>query len=549
MVLLAPMLPRSLNQLPGMLWTTDRDLRLTAVMGADAAVFTSLLKDVLGRRVNDLIREISLLIPLPNLTKGLDAHDAALRGERRAYNFAVGSVWYETTLGPLYDDAGSITGVIGVCQDITRRKQAELALETIRSELEQRVIERTEELEALNAQLQYEVEVRVEAERAAHHERGIAQALYQVALSLNASLRLGEVLERLLDHLESVVPHDQAAVFLLEGGWLTVAQHRSHTPHITDHWMHGQRFRAIDYPTFHHMAQSGEAILVADVRQYPLWLSDRETDWIRSYLSLPIRLEGSILGFLSLYSAHLGFFTDEQATILKAFAAQAAIAINNAQLHQKAQALAALEERQKLARELHDAISQTLLSANMIADSLPRLVQRDPARADEGFTYLRRLIRGALAELRALLMELRPAALAQANLNVLIQQLAEAVTSRKEIEIDLKLDTEYMIADNAKVAIYRITQEALNNVVKHSSARRVAVSLKKLVNGVELSVADDGRGFELGTVSSDHMGMTIMRERANEIGARLTIESRIGFGTKVTLRWTRTARPAQATGK
>lgn len=534
-----------LEQLPGMIWTTDRDLRLTAVTGTDAAVFLSTMKSLIGRRATDLIQEVSAFIPLPNLTRGLEAHDLALKGERRAYSFAVSDRWYEATLGPLYDEARAIVGVIGVCQDITRRKQAELALEVTRAELEQRVTERTEELEALNAQLQYEVEVRVQAEQAAHHERGIAQALYQVALSLNASLRLDEVLERILNLLESVIPHDQAAVFLLEGGWLTVAQHRSHAPHIPPHWMYGQRFRAKDYPTFHHMAQTGELILAADVRQYHLWLHSRDTDWIRSYLSVPIKLEGAILGFLSLYSAHLGFFTDEQAMILKAFAAQAAIAINNAQLHQKAQALAALEERQKLARELHDAISQTLLSANMIADSLPRLIQRDPARADEGFTYLRRLIRGALAELRALLMELRPAALEQANLNVLIQQLAEAVTSRKEIEIDLKLATDYVIADNAKVAIYRITQEALNNIVKHSSARRVALTLKKLVNGVEVSVVDDGRGFELGSVSGDHMGLMIMRERANEIGARLTIDSRIGFGTRITLKWTQAALPAQ----
>jgi signal transduction histidine kinase len=256
--------------------------------------------------------------------------------------------------------------------------------------------------------------------------------------------------------------------------------------------------------------------------------------WIRAYAGVPIMVDEQVFGFLNLDSRTPDFFTPQHAELLKVFAAHAALAIRNAQLFQRSQELAALEARQEVARELHDAISQTLLSAHMFAETLSRTAEREPARLSEGLSYLRRTIRGALAELRALLVELRPSALLQANLKALIQQLAEAATSRKEIEIQLTLDSDVQLPDNVKVAVYRITQEALNNIVNHAHARRISIEMQQTSAGVSLTIVDNGRGFDASQVSSDRMGLAIMRERANEIGARFSIDSQIGRGTTLT---------------
>ena len=175
----------------------------------------------------------------------------------------------------------------------------------------------------------------------------------------------------------------------------------------------------------------------------------------------------------------------------------------------------------------------------MFAESLSRIVERDPAGVTEGLNYLRRTIRGALAELRALLVELRPASLLQANLKTLIEQLAEAVASRKEIDIQLEQVSEYNLPDTVKVVVYRVVQEALNNIVKHAYARHIVIHIQHIDDGgIELCVQDDGRGFDMRHITSDHMGLAIMRERANEINAQLTIESQVGIGTKIVLTWT-----------
>ncbi len=150
--------------------------------------------------------------------------------------------------------------------------------------------------------------------------------------------------------------------------------------------------------------------------------------------------------------------------------------MENARLYEQAQALAALEERQRLARDLHDAVSQTLFSASLIAEVLPRLWERNPAEGQRSLAELHQLTRGALAEMRTLLLELRPAALLEVGLADLLRQLAEAVTGRSRVPIDLSLDKPYPLPPDVQVNLYRIAQEALSNVAKHSGASRATVS-------------------------------------------------------------------------
>ena len=218
------------------------------------------------------------------------------------------------------------------------------------------------------------------------------------------------------------------------------------------------------------------------------------------------------------------------------------------ELSAKAQELAVMEERQHLARELHDAVSQTLFSASLIAEALPELWQANPEEGRELLVKLQQLSRGALAEMRALLMELRPAALAEAGMGDLLRQLGQAVSGREGIPVTVTVDEgcEPRLGGTpaeVRITLYRIAQEALNNVVKHAQASRVEVSLRCAAPApaeggrVELCIRDDGLGFDPGAVSQDRLGLGIMHERAESIQARFEVESAPGSGTEVRVAW------------
>jgi signal transduction histidine kinase len=207
------------------------------------------------------------------------------------------------------------------------------------------------------------------------------------------------------------------------------------------------------------------------------------------------------------------------------------------------QAVAA--ERSRLARDLHDAVTQTLFSASLIAEALPGSWERDREEGQLLLKELRQLSRGALAEMRTLLLELRPAALVEAKLGDLLHQLAEAGTGREGLPITVTVEGERRLPPDVHVALYRIAQEGLNNAIKHSRATHAQVHLRYLhpaggedgEGDVELRIYDDGRGFDPGDVSADHLGLDIMRERADAIGARLEVESQPGLGTQIVVTW------------
>jgi signal transduction histidine kinase/ligand-binding sensor domain-containing protein len=219
-------------------------------------------------------------------------------------------------------------------------------------------------------------------------------------------------------------------------------------------------------------------------------------------------------------------------------------ALRNSELEQ---AIAA--ERSRLARDLHDAVTQTLFSASLIAEALPASLKRDPEGGKDLLRELQQLTRGALAEMRTLLMELRPAALLEADLNDLLHQLAAAISSREGIPITVTVHGGCPLPEDVQIAFYRIAQEALNNVIKHANASQVEVCLDRVppppsaaalaaqCTRAELSVRDDGRGFNPGCVPAEHLGLGIMRERAQAIGGCLTIESQLGQGTQITVVW------------
>ncbi|UCC62803.1 MAG: GAF domain-containing protein [Anaerolineae bacterium] len=263
------------------------------------------------------------------------------------------------------------------------------------------------------------------------------------------------------------------------------------------------------------------------------------------WLGVPMLYGDKVVGALVVGSYERGAFDEGHQQILTSIANQAAVALENARLYEQAQQLAILQERQRLARDLHDAVTQTLFSASLIAEVLPAHWENDQDSGRQLLQELRQLSRGAMAEMRTLLLELRPAALVEAGLGDLLRQLGEAVTGRKGIPVALMVEGECAIPDDVHVALYRIAQEALNNVVKHANASQVAVSLRcipsasrdRAAGAVELCISDDGRGFDPDGIPPDRLGLGIIRERAQAIGATLKIDSQSGYGTQVKVRW------------
>jgi PAS domain S-box-containing protein len=194
-------------------------------------------------------------------------------------------------------------------------------------------------------------------------------------------------------------------------------------------------------------------------------------------------------------------------------------------------------ERTRLARDLHDAVTQTLFSASLIAEVLPELWEMYPDEARKSNEELRQLTRGALAEMRTLLLELRPTALTQARFPDLIKQLSEAVIGRARLPVDLKVTGDYELPPDVKVAFYRIAQESLNNIVKYGRASQVQISINLDCCNVHMEIKDDGVGFDPSAVKPTSLGMRIMRERAEAIHARVSISSTPGQGTMVSVNW------------
>jgi signal transduction histidine kinase len=183
-----------------------------------------------------------------------------------------------------------------------------------------------------------------------------------------------------------------------------------------------------------------------------------------------------------------------------------------------------------------DAVTQTLFSASLIAEVLPDLWVMNQVEARKRLEELRQLTRGALAEMRTLLVELRPNALVEVPLSVLLKQLCESFIGRARLPVQLNAEGNCALPVDVKMAFYRITQESLNNIVKHARATQVIVTLR-LDDVVRLSIADNGVGFDPASVPPDHLGTKIMRERAEAIGAKYSLYSEPGEGTQISVTW------------
>jgi signal transduction histidine kinase len=261
------------------------------------------------------------------------------------------------------------------------------------------------------------------------------------------------------------------------------------------------------------------------------WL--RARPYVRSWAGVPLQVRNRTMGIMVVSYAEPNHFTGRHVELLAAVAAQAAIAIENARLYEAAAGTAALEERQRLARELHDSVSQALFGIGLGARTARTLIDREPERAVAPINYVLSLAEAGLAEMRALIFELRPEALEQEGLVAALEKQVAALKARYDVEVKATLPMALEASQPVQEAIYRIAQEALHNIVKHARASTVRIALVAGDGALTLRIADDGVGFDTGGAFPGHLGLTTMAERAAKLGGTLRLESAPGAGSTV----------------
>ncbi len=397
-----------------------------------------------------------------------------------------------------------------------------------------------------NARLvQSEQERRCEAEQ----RQRIAEGLREGLAALNSTSSLEEILDFVV----------RQAVRLLEtgGGALYLLDHEDSMLHVSASSGLSETYTTLPLPV--GGAITGRAVELGDPVSVPdldvstellkgyLRHPDLSPRWVEALeelkqqynaiLSVPVQAHGEVYGAITLYYPDSQQFSDEVIELAVAFAGQAALVIENVRLRERVRETAAVEERSRLARDLHDAVTQTLFSASLMADTLPELLELDLSHAQQQLLQLGKMTRGALAEMRTLLIELRPGRLIEADMETLLQQLIEAAQGRTRINISLNISGTCTLPPDVKVVFYRIAQEGLNNMVKHARAENAFISMRCSSNQNILQIMDDGRGFDAGEIPAGHFGVQIMRERAEQVGAALVIDSSPGEGTEIQLVW------------
>lgn len=375
---------------------------------------------------------------------------------------------------------------------------------------------------------------------------GRTHALQQVTEELSRVLSRAELAEIIVQQAIRILGASAGSLALLTADKteLEIIRYVGYSAEIMDKW---QRF-SINTPAapLATAVRTGQPVWINSQVEY-LKMRSENTDPSRpsaldfqGRVAVPLFVDGEAIGAIGLSFITPLAFNEADKRFIMTLARQCEQALERSQLHENAKALAAQEERQRIARDLHDSVSQTLFAASVTAESLPGVWKRDPARMSVLLDHLYTLNRAAAAEMRVLLWELRPEVLESTSLTVLTSQLAYALKGRKDIQVALDFTVEDLdsLPSTVQIAFYRIAQEAINNIVKHAQASSVTISLASHLDAVELRIVDDGRGFSAES-SSSGMGMTTMRERAQRIGASLDVASSDGNGTQVFVRWDR----------
>lgn len=363
------------------------------------------------------------------------------------------------------------------------------------------------------------------------------RALSDSILALASEQKIGDILAKLVDAARDLVGARYGAIGVPdeEGGFdmfitsgITDAQIEAIGPLPRSHGM----LDAILHGTGSYRTRD----LQSDER-YEGWWPAAHPD-MHSMLGVPIVSKGKVVGAFYL-TDKIGAdeFTEDDQKLIEQFAAHAAVAIVNAQLLARSRELTVVEERNRLARDLHDSVTQTLFSLRLTAEAAATFVGSDPARAADEVARVKQLAQEAIDEMRSLVFELRPADLVAEGLVPTLVKHVDVVRRVHGANVDLRIEGERRLSVDLELALFRIVQEALNNAIKHADAGRIEVTLEMKPDSVRATVSDTGVGFEPEGVGvrTKHLGLTTMEERAAEIDGTLRIESVPARGTQVSI--------------
>jgi PAS domain S-box-containing protein len=398
---------------------------------------------------------------------------------------------------PLFE--GNVrAGSLAVFTDISDLKAAERALRQNMELLEQRVRDRTREL----------------------------SVLYRVTAIASESLDLSAGLARSLDEMLSAVDSSAGAIHLLDetDQTLRLAVEQGLEPGL----MTELEVAPVSTSLPGLAIQRREPVVVQDP-------ADGDGRVAASYLGVPIRAGGSALGVLSIFGGREERLTAEEIAVLSSAADHIGVAVENARLRQRAEHAAAMEERERLAQDLHDSVTQSLYSLALFTKVALELARRgDLERLESNLLDATESAQQALKEMRLLVHQLRPSVLRQEGLVGALRQRLEAVEKRSGVDGRLEVDGMQELAESTEMSLYLIGLEALNNALKHARASTVTVRLRFAPDAVHMEIEDDGRGFDLHAAADcGGMGLTNMAGRAARLGGSLDILTSQGAGTRI----------------
>jgi len=409
-----------------------------------------------------------------------------------------------------------ISNVLARKQADTKLRHLAAALEVERNQLEYRVAKRTKEL---------------------------AQLL-EVAKTISLALDLPTFMAIVLRSLKEVIPVNAGGIWELkpENQLRQLARSSpdiqisadalwTYDPDQDVHLLEMIRSRR---PVVIHNVDAGDAFSIAH-RQRWVRVIGALPEQIRASIYVPLVSHDHVAGFLALHSDTPGFFDESKVMLVQAFASQVAVSMENALLHEQKVHAAAMAERSRLARELHDSVSQALFGVVLGArTAIQQAEQAGNAPPSEAMNYVLKLSEAALAEMRALIYELRPESLQAEGLIAALRRQATALSARHNLQVELQVDDEELILPiKATEALYRIGVEAVQNTIKHALATKIVMQVRKTADEVVMQIQDNGHGFDLSVPHPGHFGLIGMRERAENLGAQFLIQSVSGEGTRI----------------
>ncbi len=362
------------------------------------------------------------------------------------------------------------------------------------------------------------------------------KAMSDAVLAIAAELSVERALKKIVHAARELVDAQYAALGVPDG--------RGGFAQFITSGMTSEQWEAIGpLPRTHGlldvMLQQPEPYRTRDVQEDPRFQGWPEAHPdMRSFLGVPIVSRGEIIAAFYLTDKESApEFSEADQQLIELLAAHAAIAIENARLYERSRELTVIEERNRLARDLHDAVSQTLFSVVLTAEAAATLVDRDPQQAKAQVQKLQELAHHAREEMRSLIFELRPAELEADGLIATLRKHVAVLQRVYQTDIALHVAGERRFRLDAEREIFRIIQEALNNALKHARAKKIDVGVSISRSGASVTICDDGVGFEpyVELRSSRRLGLISMHERAEAIAGRLEIDSKPGAGTKVSL--------------